>query len=402
MVLLQGDDNPNYISAFSLGLSDDQIYGWGGNDNLDGYLGNDGLDGGSGDDKLYGWDGNDFLTGGEGNDELNGWNGNDLLRGSNGNDFIDGGKDYDIALYSGRSTDYGVSFTTFGNVQVTGSEGTDTLVSIERIYFDGDGGFYDVHTGDSSNNTLTADPNIWSLLWGGDGNDTLTGSNLKDTLTGGNGNDTLIGGKGYDVATYFGQSTAYKVGFTNSGKIRLTGSEGTDVLSGIERIYFNSDGGFYDVHVGDGTDNTLTADPNVWSLLWGDDGNDTLTGGNGNDLLAGSNGDDTLVGGNGNDTLIGGNDNDVLYGDVGADKFRFEFQSEGIDLIKDFNRSEGDKIEIIKSSFGATSLSQFSYDSTTGALFFDASSTDKIGPIQLATLANKPTGFSVQTNVVLV
>jgi Ca2+-binding RTX toxin-like protein len=68
-------------------------------------------------------------------------------------------------------------------------------------------------------------------------------------------------------------------------------------------------------------------------------------------------------------------------GGLGADKFRFSLQSEGIDIIKDFQRSEGDKIEIVKLSFGATSLKQFSCNSNTGALFFDASPSDSLGAI---------------------
>jgi Ca2+-binding RTX toxin-like protein len=127
----------------------------------------------------------------------------------------------------------------------------------------------------------------------------------------------------------------------------------------------------------------------------------TVLGTAGNNMLLGQDGDDVINGRGGNDILVGGNGKDTLYGDVGADKFRFEFQSEGIDLIRDFDRSQGDKIEIIKSSFGATSLGQFSYNSTTGALSFDASPTDTIGPVQFATLTNKPAGFSVQSDLVL-
>jgi Ca2+-binding RTX toxin-like protein len=94
------------------------------------------------------------------------------------------------------------------------------------------------------------------------------------------------------------------------------------------------------------------------------------------------------------DVIIGGLGNDNVIGGTGADKFKFFSKSEGIDKIKDFNRSEDDKIQIVKSNFGATSLSQFSYNSTTGALLF--------GSTQLATLENKPTGFSVQSDVILV
>jgi hypothetical protein len=75
---------------------------------------------------------------------------------------------------------------------------------------------------------------------------------------------------------------------------------------------------------------------------------------------------------------------------------------QAIDIIKDFNRTGGDKIQIIARSFGATSLNQFSYKSSTGGLFFDASPSDNVNPLQLATIENKPAGFSTQLDIVLV
>jgi hypothetical protein len=47
-------------------------------------------------------------------------------------------------------------------------------------------------------------------------------------------------------------------------------------------------------------------------------------------------------------------------------------------------------------------LNQFSYNSSTGALFFDASPSDNIAAIQLATIENKPAGFSPQLDLILV
>ncbi|TAG69664.1 MAG: hypothetical protein EAZ23_25825, partial [Oscillatoriales cyanobacterium] len=85
-------------------------------------------------------------------------------------------------------------------------------------------------------------------------------------------------------------------------------------------------------------------------------GNDILYGNDDNDQLSGGGGDDLLYGGNGNDVLTGGGDidaagNNILYGGAGADGFRFYFAPTGIDTIKDFQKSEVDKIEIHR-SFG--------------------------------------------------
>ena len=53
----------------------------------------------------------------------------------------------------------------------------------------------------------------------------------------------------------------------------------------------------------------------------------------------------------GNDTLTGGADQDSLEGGIGADRFDFNSASESpsgglIDHILDFNRLEGDKIDL--------------------------------------------------------
>ncbi|WYL94824.1 MAG: hypothetical protein HEQ35_14050 [Gloeotrichia echinulata IR180] len=103
---------------------------------------------------------------------------------------------------------------------------------------------------------------------------------------------------------------------------------------------------------------------------------------------------DTLIGGNGDDILTGGAGTDILTGGAGADKFVFNNKFEGIDIIKDFQGTEGDKIQISALSFGATSLNQFSYNSSNGALSFV--------DYQFAIIENKPAGFAVSLDVQLV
>jgi len=68
----------------------------------------------------------------------------------------------------------------------------------------------------------------------------------------------------------------------------------------------------------------------------------TLTGDANNNILVGDSANDTLTGLGGKDTLTGG---------LGADKFRFNSPSEGIDTITDFNPTQGDKIELSQRVF---------------------------------------------------
>jgi Ca2+-binding RTX toxin-like protein len=91
--------------------------------------------------------------------------------------------------------------------------------------------------------------------------------------------------------------------------------------------------------------------------------NNTITGNNGKNILSGGLGNDILDG-NGNDTLIGG---------AGADTFEFYSSLLGIDTIKDFSRSQGDKVQVSSSGFDIekTEYNRFSYNNSTGALFFD-------------------------------
>jgi Ca2+-binding RTX toxin-like protein len=418
----RGTDNPDRIYGFS---GDDALFGGGGDDLIkggfefpltgytdddfivgdnEGQAGNDEIWGGSGNDIIYGdnntgrsnaggndtiyaGSGNDKVYGGSGNDKIDGGEGDDVLYGDFeafdiGNDYIDGGAGNDTMIGGYGDDTYVVNSS--GDVIIessVGGSGLDYVLAytnytlpenVERLVYNGTTSF--VGVGNNSDN----------YLQGGLGDDQLSGQNGDDLIYGGAGSDAIFGGSGHDIASYSGNYTEYNLSFSITGAVRVTSSQGTDLLTGIERIEFGG-GGFYNVRVGDGGDNRLTSDPNVTSFLFGGGGNDTLTGGIGNDNLAGSSGNDVLIGGYGSDVLTGG---------VGADKFRFNAKTEGIDLIKDFNRGEGDKIQIVKSSFSATSLSQFSYNSTTGSLLF--------GSTQIADLQNKPTGFSVTADVVLV
>ena len=117
------------------GFGDDFVGGNEGNDRVFGGQGNDELRGGSGQDILEGNEGRDVLFGNDGNDRLQGGDGNDRLVGGAGDDILDGGRGHDVAFFNN-------SFDTFrfdlvdGNLQVTGTSGTDTVLqNVERLEF---------------------------------------------------------------------------------------------------------------------------------------------------------------------------------------------------------------------------------------------------------------------------
>ena len=76
---------------------------------------------------------------------------------------------------------------------------------------------------------------------------------------------------------------------------------------------------------------------------------DYIVGLKGRDQLDGGRGDDILVGGRGNDELEGGAGKDELYGGAGADRFDVSDvagSSRRADIIRDFSRSDGDKLSV--------------------------------------------------------
>lgn len=192
--------------------------------------------------------------------------------------------------------------------------------------------------------------------------------------------------------------------YTGNG-VKRFGTEGADSFFG---------GSLDDLLVGYGGNDSLYGSDGD-DKLDGGEGNDYLSGGNDDDFLSGGDGQDTLLGGYSQDTLVGGLGSDILTGGAGSDKFVFHRLDAGsVDMITDFRLDStgilrgkqyiipGDRIEITRELFGATSTSQFSYDTGTGQLFFDASPLDAINPIHFATLQNIPSGFTVDKYIVLV
>ena len=210
-----------------------------------------------------------------------------------------------LMIYSGNGNDQ----VTIGalppgmetTVVVNGEDGNDTIVgtgSPTAVQFYGGNG----------NDSLTGS-DFGDQLDGGDGNDLLAGRGDDDRLSGGDGNDTLEGDGGDDFLN--GQSDDDVV-IGGADDDRLLGGSGNDTLDageGRNRISGNAG------------DDTLQSGSDS-DRLYGGPGADVLNAGDGDNTLNGQTGNDTLTGGDDDDRLYGGADDDVLDGGGGADRVR--------------------------------------------------------------------------------
>ena len=202
-----------------------------------------------------------------------------------------------------------------------GGDGADSMSGGGSLY---GGPGNDVLTGsDSAGCTIPRNDDCGETLVGGAGDDVLRGSGGGDTLIGdgadtpsddrpgipepGRGNDVIDGGVGGDTVGYPGRSAGVRVDLADTAPGGSTGER--DRITGVE----NAVGG-------DGAD-----------LLLGNDERDLLTGGAGDDRMDGRGGNDRLEEiGPGADTLRGGAGEDKLYAPGRSDRI---FGGAGDDVL---------------------------------------------------------------------
>lgn len=119
------------------------------------------------------------------------------------------------------------------------------------------------------------------------------------------------------------------------------------------------------VFTGDGDDYANGGDGN--DMINGGSGNDRLSGGEGNDRLFGGVGSDRLQGGSGNDLLVGGIGDDSMAGGEGRDTFRINMNSDGNDVIHDFEDGI-DKLDLdgVEGGFESLEIVAFSGETESG------------------------------------
>jgi Mg-chelatase subunit ChlD len=145
------------------------------------------------------------------------------------------------------------------------------------------------------------------------------------------GSDTLNGGEGNDIL--FGDAINYG---TKEGITALKAFAADTLHVDVSKIDGATLHSFVTNHLDAVADLANTSNKSSTLL----DGNDTLLGGHGNDILFGQ---------GGNDVLVGGKGNDILFGGAGADTFTWkagDTNSGGFDVIKDFNKDAGDRIDL--------------------------------------------------------
>jgi len=231
-------------------------------------------------------------------------------------------------------------------IQVFGQAGQDAIALSEV-----NGALPAAHLfGGSGNDTLTGGSGT-DQLFGQAGNDTLLGKGGADLLFGGSENDTLTGGDGDDQA--FGQGGDDRMVWNPGDDTDLNeGGDGTDTVevnggNGAEQFTATANGtrvrfdrvipAPFSLDVGtserlvlnaNGGDDSFSATGNLASLI-----GITVDAGTGNDTIRGGNGADVLLGGDGTDFVDGNQGNDTAFLGAGDDTFQWD-PGDGSDTVE--------------------------------------------------------------------
>jgi len=261
---------------------------------------------------VKGGDGDDRLPAGSATSQIEGGAGDDQLSadssGASGADELSGGPGHDIVFYTYRFANQSISLDDVANDGDPG-EGDNVHSDIEQVY----GGFGDdTMTGTAGDDDLN----------GGEGTDTLYGLGGDDRLDGWIGckADALFGGPGDD--TLIANGTGDLDGGPDDDTFQRGGEScgggGLDVHGGAGHDQADVNGGYdddlsysLDDVADDGWGSTQNFHSDLEDLTARDNGGVILIGSAGPNVLTGSTGDDLLQGGGGADALIGGGGTDV-------------------------------------------------------------------------------------------
>jgi Ca2+-binding RTX toxin-like protein len=249
-------------------------------------------------------------------------------------------------------------------IAVFGQGGNDTIALDEingvlprALLFGGDGN--DTLTGGSGNDLLFGQAGN-DVLFGKGGNDLLFGGAGDDVLTGGAGDDQVFGEAGNDRMIWNpGDGSDVNEGGAGIDTVEVNGGNASEIFTvapnGSRVSFQRTDPAPFSLDIGssenlmvnmNGGDDTFTASNGLANVIQlsvdggpgndiiiGSDGNDRLSGGEGNDVINGRDGNDILTGGDGNDFINGGHGNDTVLLGAGDDTFAWN-PGDGSDVVE--------------------------------------------------------------------
>lgn len=393
---------------------------------------------------------NNIIIGTDFNDVLNGQGGYDQLRGGLGTDQMDGGDgddwffvdDAGDIVREGAGEGHDRVFASTSYTLTTGSEvevlSTDNNVGTTAINLKGNELTQTIYGNDGSNllDSAAGDPD---LLIGRFGNDSYLIRNAGDSVAEltGQGTDQVFASVSYVLKAGVSVETLSTSSSAGTGAINLTGNELAQTIIGNDGANILDSGtGANDVMIGrlgndtyivrnagdsitetagQGTDRvlagvsyTLAAGVSVENL------STDSTPGTSDINLTGNEQIQTVVGNAGDNLLYGRLGNDLLIGGGGNDKFAFDTAlnaATNLDTINDFVVGS-DQVQLDNAvvfaglANGAVPAGQFRsgagittpadgddhliYNTTNGALYYDADGTGASPTVQFATLTGAP------------
>jgi len=183
------------------------------------------------------------------------------------------------------------------------------------------------HGGDD---TVAVDGAI-AWLFGGAGDNTLTGGSFDNYISAVDGNNTITGGSGQNTI---------EVG---DGNNIITAGDAGDVVfagNGSNTIY-GGDGGDY-VQVGDG--NNMVTGGNASNTIIAGDGENLIAAGNGGDYISVGDGDNSIEGGQGGDTIDTGSGTNEISSADGSDEIDGIVDRPAVQLYADDEVLEGNQL----------------------------------------------------------
>ncbi|MCB0828494.1 MAG: hypothetical protein KDB62_06770, partial [Solirubrobacterales bacterium] len=238
---------------------------------------------------------------------------------------------FDFVAYYNRKLPVSISFDGVANDGEAG-EGDNVGADVEGA---GGGDGDDTLIGSDEANQLDGSRGD-DTVSGGGGDDDINGDDGDDTVSGGAGNDSVEGDDGGDTIAGDDGDDTFNSEFFDGRADQISGGGGIDGYSddSILGLTISLDGvaddGYRDPAEGPAIDNVGADVENLAvasfggadDILIGNASANRIEGGPGDDRIEGLGGPDTVIGGSGDDDLDGGNGIDAIEGESGSDRIR--------------------------------------------------------------------------------